>query len=288
MDHQDKKAKIDVDQKVQVQFASQEEGGETSSTLHIPITSNIKQLNLILNELLRNDDPLPYSFYINEKEITNQIDELGVGSEDRVTITYIPQAVFRVRTVTRCTSTLTGHGEAVLNCSFSPDGRSLASASGDTTVRIWNLSTETPRHTLKGHTNWVQHVAWSPDCRLLVSGGMDSTLRVWDPEKGVEIGVMRAHKQPITALAFEPFHLNASCNRMASASKDGTVRIWDVVQRKVLFVLSQHTAPITCVRWSGGTILMDFTYTRWCYLFWFSRQIDQDVGSKQWQVNQVT
>ena len=47
---------------------------------------------------------------------------------------------------------------------------------GDTTVRIWDLNTETPRHTLKGHTNWVQIVAWSPNCEILVSGSMDKTV----------------------------------------------------------------------------------------------------------------
>lgn len=245
---------IDENAKILVQFSG-EEGAEITSTLHIPLYSTPKQLTVLLNELLSNSDPLPYSFFVEEKEVLSNLGELGMTKEERITITYMPQAVFRVRSVTRCSTTLSGHGEAVLSCVFSPDGRSLASASGDTTVRVWNLRTETPKHTLKGHTNWVQHVAWSPDCKLLVSAGMDSTLRVWDPEKGGEaIGIMKAHTQPITALCFEPMHLNMNCNRMASASKDGTVRVWDVILRKVLFTLAQHTAPVMCLRWSGGII----------------------------------
>lgn len=45
---------------------------------------------------------------------------------------------------------IVGHAEAVLCVSFSPDGKQLASGSGDTTVRLWDLNTETPMFTCKG------------------------------------------------------------------------------------------------------------------------------------------
>jgi hypothetical protein len=59
-------------------------------------------------------------------------------------IVYQPQAVFRVRPLTRCTSTLPGHTDSVLVVCFSPDGSILASGSGDKTVRLWDLNTQTP------------------------------------------------------------------------------------------------------------------------------------------------
>ena len=46
---------------------------------------------------------------------------------------------------------MAGHAEAVLATQFSPEGRSLASGSGDTTVRIWDLTTESPQFTLEGN-----------------------------------------------------------------------------------------------------------------------------------------
>lgn len=205
------KSSIDKNAKVLVSFQAAQTDAATESpqnALHIPADSNLKQLNLLLNKLLENEETLPYSFFVNDKQVTASLmDMLEGGTEEKVTITYIPEAVFRVRAVTRCSSTMTGHAEAVLQVVFSPNGRSLASGSGDTTVRIWDMNTETPKHTLKGHVNWVQHVVWSPDCSLLVSGGMDSILRVWDPEQGSEVGVMKGHNQPVTALAFEPMHL---------------------------------------------------------------------------------
>jgi WD40 repeat protein len=53
--------------------------------------------------------------------------------------------VFRVRPVARCTASMPGHSEAVLSVNFSPDGKRLASGSGDTTVRLWDLDTQLPQ-----------------------------------------------------------------------------------------------------------------------------------------------
>jgi ribosome assembly protein 4 len=57
-----------------------------------------------------------------------------------------------------------------LNVSFSPDGNKLATGSGDTTIRIWDVDTQTPEHTLTGHTNWVLYVSFSPDGKKLATG----------------------------------------------------------------------------------------------------------------------
>ncbi|OMJ10904.1 Protein Notchless, partial [Smittium culicis] len=80
------------------------------------------------------DEDLPYSFYIDGEEISENIeaDLLKTGkktSEDKIIIVYQPQALFRVRAVTRCSSSLTGHAESILSVSFSPDGTQLASGS---------------------------------------------------------------------------------------------------------------------------------------------------------------
>ncbi len=73
-----------------------------------------------------------------------------------------------------------GHSSSVNSLSFSPEGDFLASASSDSTVRLWNMtSTSTQSIVLPGHQRWVWTVAFTPHGERLVSGGDDRTVRVW-------------------------------------------------------------------------------------------------------------
>lgn len=67
--------------------------------------------------------------------VTAAFHDAGTSTEAVLRVSYQPLAVFRVRPVTRCTSTMPGHTEAVLQVSYSPDGSMLASGGGDMTVR---------------------------------------------------------------------------------------------------------------------------------------------------------
>jgi hypothetical protein len=78
---------------------------------------------------------------------THPLPAAQVSVESLLRITYQPQALFRVRPVARCSASMPGHAESVLCVAFSPDGRQLASGSGDSTLRLWDLATQTPLHT---------------------------------------------------------------------------------------------------------------------------------------------
>ncbi|KAG4952384.1 hypothetical protein JHK84_045703 [Glycine max] len=179
-----------------------------------------------------------------------------VSVEKALPIVCQPQAIFRIRPVNRCTATISGHAEAVLSVAFSPDGQQLASGSGDTTVRFWDLTTQTPLYTCTGHKNWVLCIAWSPDGKYLVSGSKTGELICWDPQTGKSLGnPLIGHKKWITGISWEPVHLNAPCRRFVSASKDGDARIWDVSLKKCVMCLSGHTLAITCVKWGGDGVI---------------------------------
>jgi len=104
-----------------------------------------------------------------------------------------------------------GHSSPILCASFSPTGKLLATGSGDTNARLWDLNTETPSHTLSGHKGWVLCVEWEPMERKLASGGHDGHVRLWDPKTGKAISdTLRGHTKWITSLAWEPIHMYIS------------------------------------------------------------------------------
>ncbi|XP_046966323.1 notchless protein homolog 1 [Vanessa cardui] len=243
---------------VQARFKS-DTGEETGSPLDLPLTINKDQLTLICNALLKEEDK-QFLFFVKDTEITSTLHEAldlaKLNSEEVVDIIYQQQAIFKVRPVTRCTSSIPGHAEAVISTCFSPSGNNLASGSGDTTVRFWDLNTQTPLHVCKGHTNWVLCISWSPDGSKLASACKQGRIMLWDPITGNQIGkTMMGHKQWVTALTWEPYIRNPECRKLASSSKDGDVRIWDTVTGQTVLSLTGHSKAVTCVKW-GGTGLI--------------------------------
>ncbi|CAH0715449.1 unnamed protein product, partial [Brenthis ino] len=239
---------------VQARFKS-DTGEETGSPLDLPLNVTKDQLTLICNALLKEEDT-PFLFFVKDVEITSTLREAlditSLNSEEVVDIIYQQQAVFKVRPVTRCTSSIPGHAEAVISTNFSPSGKQLASGSGDTTVRFWDLQTQTPLHVCKGHSNWVLCISWSPDGTKLASACKQGRIMLWDPVSGNQIGkTMMGHKQWVTALAWEPYIRNSECRKLASSSKDGDVRIWDTITCHTILSLTGHSKAVTCVKWGG-------------------------------------
>ena len=76
--------------------------------------------------------------------------------------------------------TLTGHQVEVWSISFSPDGKTLASASGDKTVRLWDVAAGKAIKTLLGHQGQVRSISFSPDGKTLASASYDKTVMLWN------------------------------------------------------------------------------------------------------------
>ena len=112
--------------------------------------------------------------------------------------------------------------------SFSPDGNTLASASWDKTVRLWDANTGSPIRTLTGHTNWVYSVSFSPDGNTLASGSWDTTVRLWNANTGSPIRTLTGHTSGVTSVSFSP-----DGNTLASGSWDATVLLWELAPAPV-------------------------------------------------------
>jgi WD40 repeat protein len=80
----------------------------------------------------------------------------------------------------QCTGTLQGHKQDIFALSFSPDGRTLASAARGNDVKLWDVNAHRCLTTLVGHQDMVFTICHHPDGRTLVSAGKDETVMLWD------------------------------------------------------------------------------------------------------------
>ncbi len=161
----------------------------------------------------------------------------------------------------RLRTTLQGHASQVRWVAFSPDGKTLATASFDLTARLWELPGGKERSTLKGHAETVESstdrtpgvncVAFSQDGKTLATAGLDGTVKLWDAASGKPLSSLKGHAGRVFSVTFAP-----DGNTLASASEDRTVKIWDVAAGTERATLQGHTAAVECVDFApDGKIL---------------------------------
>jgi WD40 repeat protein len=105
----------------------------------------------------------------------------------------------------------------------SRDGRVVAFASADKTVRLWDVERDRDLRRCIGHTASVWAVAFSPDGTRLLSGGKDATLRLWDVSSGRELRQFQGHEDLVTSVVFSP-----DGKRALSGGIEGEVLLWDL------------------------------------------------------------
>jgi WD40 repeat protein len=121
---------------------------------------------------------------------------------------------------------LVGHTASVVGVAFSPDGKLVASAGWDGTVKLWDPVAGGLVRTLRHHYPQCWCVAFSPDGKYVATGGGSAAQGravVWEVATGREVLLITGHAMQVTAVAF-----SSDGELLATASKDRTVKLWDV------------------------------------------------------------
>jgi WD40 repeat protein/predicted Ser/Thr protein kinase len=156
-----------------------------------------------------------------------------------------PRAVtLRDSTTGRVVRTLDGHAGSIHGLAFSRDGKRLASAGADRTVRVWDLSTGSDPLIVRSKSV-VFAVAFSPDGSRLATAGIDRIVRIRDSTTGRVLHELAGHTHWVVGLSFHP-----DGARLASAGFDQAVRIWDVEGGRAVLTLRGHTDRVHGVSFS--------------------------------------
>jgi eukaryotic-like serine/threonine-protein kinase len=141
---------------------------------------------------------------------------------------------------------LTGHTGPVTAVAFRRDGRQLASASADGTIRIWDpdqMREMLPP--LKGHIGKVTAVAYSADGKQLASTGADKQVCLWDPATGKLLRTLGMHADWGYYVSFDH-----DGRFLASTSADKSIKLWDLKKGGEPRTLLGHSAQVTAAVFS--------------------------------------
>ncbi len=150
--------------------------------------------------------------------------------------------------------TLQGHSNSVNSLAFSPDGKTLASGTGDKTIKLWDVGMGREIYTLQGHSDSVHSVAFSPDGKILASGSHDKTIKLWNVITGGQIRTIEAHRNSVCSVAFSP-----DGKILASGSGDKTIKLWDVTTGRKIGTIQAHSSWVRSVTFSpdGKTLISE-------------------------------
>jgi len=147
---------------------------------------------------------------------------------------------------------------------FSPDGKTLASASEDGTIKLWEVSTHKLLTTFTGHSDRVTSVTFSPEGKTLALGSEDGTIKLWEVSTHKLLTTLTGHSDSVTSVAFSP-----EGKTLAVGSWEGTVSLWDRATHQHVATLSTETiSSISSVAFSpeGKTLAVgsvDGTVSLW-------------------------
>ncbi|MFM8577513.1 MAG: WD40 repeat domain-containing protein, partial [Planctomycetaceae bacterium] len=117
-----------------------------------------------------------------------------------------------------------GHRDMLLDAELSPDGRLLATAGYDRSVKLWNVADGSLDQSMDGHTGAVNDLAWHPSGKVLASASADETVKLWRITDGLRLDTLSQPQGEVLAVGFVP-----DGSRVLAAGGDRRVHVWKVV-----------------------------------------------------------
>ncbi len=145
-------------------------------------------------------------------------------------------------------SRLEGLAERIYDIAYSPDGKWMATASGDPGVfgvaKLWRNEPGgcKPVRDLAETQDVVFSVAFSPDNKKIAAAGADRTIRIFEVETGKLLSQIEDHADWIFGVAWSP-----DGKRLASASRDKTAKVFDIEKKESLVTFPGHAQPVYTV-----------------------------------------
>jgi WD40 repeat protein/energy-coupling factor transporter ATP-binding protein EcfA2 len=142
------------------------------------------------------------------------------------------------------TTTFKGHTDIVTSVALSPDGKTLATGSTDTTVKLWNVATGEVVMTFN-NDNAVMSVAFSPDGKTLATGGGRGNVVLWDIASQGMTPLKRYDDGAVFSLAFSP-----DGKTLAIANVDGKARLLEIASKQERITLAGDSSGTSSVAFS--------------------------------------
>ncbi|KAJ5072767.1 wd40 repeat protein [Anaeramoeba ignava] len=252
--------------------SKEEKAKTTSNTKQEPNTndgeSQQEKENTTKNSLTKNTDNPDFGISKtsndSQKQDTNNLSDPKKNSNIQTNQSQTfsnPNSNFpaKIKFLENDVKILKGHTSEVFVCQWSPNGRFLASGSGDTTARIWDISyletnniklDQIPSKVLKHHnlnttvsSKDVTTLDWHPQGAFLATGSYDGIARIWR-EDGEIVSSLVGHKSAIFSLKW-----NKTGDFLLSGSLDSSVIVWDTKTNSQKQIFRKHTAPTLDVDW---------------------------------------